>query len=371
MSAQSTETDLGFSDPDPRRESAAWTRVQSLAIPCFSVILALACGGVLFWLQGVSPFDAYKALFGSALGSPEGLQRVMEKSTPLILVGLAVLIGLRVGLFNIGVQGQLLVGAMGAAVAGYLISAPPAIHIPLAIAFGMACGAGWAAIAGALRAYRGVSEIITTIMLNSIAIALLDYLASEVFKEAGQPLSRTPEIADTAKLPMFGTLPSGFVVAVLTAVILGFFLSSTTGGFRFDTVGLNPNAARYAGISVRMTLLVAMIFSGALAGLGGAIETLGITNRFELQFNAGLGFDGITIALLARANPFAAIPAALLVGILRAGASSLQFKTGVQPEIVDVILALILLFVSVPILSRILLRRRAASAELKPTESTS
>lgn len=365
MSADAAQTDLGISGPDPRRELR--TRAQAVIVPLVSVLIAFAIGGILIWLQGVNPLVAYKVLFTAALGNEQGLTRVMEKSTPLILTGLAVVVGLRAGLFNIGAQGQLLVAAIGAAWAGYAFQLPAIIHLPFALVFGMLCGAAWASIAGVLRAYRSVSEVITTIMLNAIAIALVDYLASEPLKEADQPLTRTPEIQSTAALPHVSIIPLGFVIALAVAILLGWFLSRTTGGFRFNTVGLNPNAARYAGISVRGTIVLAMAVSGALAGLGGAIETVGITGRFEPAFNAGLGFDGITIALLARANPIATIPAAILVGILRTGAASLQFETGIQPEVVDVILALTLLMVAAPIVGRLLFRNRA----LKATRVTS
>jgi len=360
------QTDLGFTDPDPRR-SGPLERIPSIALPIVSVLLAFAVGGILIAFQGVNPLRAYGVLFGTALGSVDGLERVMEKSTPLILTGLAVTIGLRAGLFNIGAQGQLLVGAVGAAWAGYSFTLPAIIHLPFAIVFGMMCGAAWGAIAGALRAYRSVSEVITTIMLNSIAIALVDYLASRPFKEPDQPLSRTPPIAESAALPYLGPFPSGFLLAILVAVFFGWFLIRTTEGFRFNTVGMNPSAARYAGIPVKGTILLAMGVSGALAGMGGAVETLGITGRFEPAFNAGLGFDGITIALLARANPLATIPAALLVGTLRSGAASLQFQTGIEPQVVDVILAITLLFVAAPIVARLLFRGRS----IKQTRVTS
>ena len=360
MSVDAAQTDLGLSDPDPRREVRS--RVEAVVIPLASVLIAFIIGGILIWLQGVNPFTAYKVLFTAALGNESGLERVMEKSTPLILTGLAVVIGLRAGLFNIGAQGQLLVAAIGAAWAGYAFQLPTIIHLPFCLVFGMLCGAAWASIAGVLRAYRRVSEVITTIMLNSIAIALVDYLASQPLKEPDQPLTRTPAIEGTATLPRIGILPLGFVIALAVAVFLGWFLVRTTQGFRFNTVGLNPNAARYAGMSVRGTIVLAMAVSGALAGLGGAIETVGITGRFEPAFNAGLGFDGITIALLARANPIATIPAAILVGVLRTGAASLQFETGIEPEVVDVILALTLLFVAAPIVGRVIFRKRAMKA---------
>ena len=196
-------------------------------------------------------------------------------------------------------------------------------------------------------------------MLNAVAIALVDYLASRPLKELDQPITRTPPIAETAALPDFGIVPSGFLIALAVAIFFSWFLTRTNQGFRFNTVGMNPSAANYAGIGVKKTIFLAMAVSGALAGMGGAVETLGITGRFEPTFNAGLGFDGITIALLARANPIATIPAALLVGTLRSGAATLQFETGIEPEVVDVILALTLLFVAAPIVSRLLLRKKA------------
>lgn len=359
MSTQDpAQTDLGFTDPNPRR-GVSYGRIQSIAIPIVSVLLVFAVGGILIYFQGVNPLTAYRVLFEAALGDQDGLLRVMQKSTPLILTGLAVVVGLRVGLFNIGAQGQLAVAAIGTAWAGYNFDLPTVIHLPFALGFGMLCGAAWASIAGVLRAYRNVSEVITTIMLNSVAISLVDYLASRPFKEPDQPISRTPPIGDSAALPTFGIVPVGFVIALIVALFFGWFLIRTTEGFRFNTVGLNANAARYAGISVKRTIVLAMAVSGALAGMGGAVETMGIIGRFEPAFNAGLGFDGITIALLARANPIATIPAAILVGILRTGAASLQFETGIEPEVVDVILALTLLFVAAPIVSRYIFRINA------------
>lgn len=350
-------SDLGFSAPDSRR-NVFLAQLPKVLVTIISVLLAFGISGVLIWQQGVNPFYAYWILFSDTWGNPAGLLRVMQKSTPLVLTGLAVTVGLRAGLFNIGVQGQLLVAAIGAAWAGYFFSLPSVIHIPVALIFGMLCGGAWASIAGVLRASRRVSEVITTIMLNSIAIALVDWLASRPMKEPDQPLSRTPLIAETAVLPQISVIPAGFLLAVVIALVVGWTLTRTTVGFSLNTVGLNGNAARYAGMSVKTTLAMAMVVSGALAGLGGAIETLGVTGRFESAFNIGLGFDGITIALLSRANPIAAIPAAVMVGTLRAGSVALQFDTGLAPEIVDVILALILLFVAAPIVSRLIRRRR-------------
>ena len=339
-------------------------RYQAVVVPLVALGLAFSIGALLIQLQGVNPSFAYQSLFRSALMTSDGLQRTLEKATPLILTGLAVSIALRVGLFNIGAQGQLIFGALGAAWVGYAWASLPAIFlIPAALAAGTLFGAMWASISGLLKAYRGVHEVISTIMLNSIAVGIIDWLVSYPLKEDGQILQRTPEIAEQAKLPMFSFVPAGFIVSVALALALAWLLNRTTLGFRFNTVGKNKHAARYAGIKLPGAIVGAMLFSGGLAGLGGAIETLGVVHRYENGFNAGLGFDGITIALLARGNPIATIPAALLVGVLRAGAASLQFDTGIQPEVVDLLLAITLLLVSIPLLAGVLFRDRAAKSE--------
>jgi ABC-type uncharacterized transport system permease subunit len=329
--------------------------------PLAAVAVALALGAILMLIQGSSPVKAYEALFKQAFGSEFGFGQTLSKATPLILSGLAVTVGLRAGLFNIGAQGQLVSGALAAAWAGYAIHGlRHGIHLLIAILFGVFFGAvmGW--IAGALKAYRGVHEVISTIMLNSIVLALADYLASGPFQEKGQSLTQTPPILPSARFPNVFGLPHGFLIAILLSLFMWWMLRRTTTGFRLETVGRNKSAAWYAGISIKRSILLAMTIGGAIAGLGGAIETLGITGRFEPTFNAGLGFDGITIALLGRANPLGVIPGAILIGGMRVGAARMQFEAGVAPDIVDLIMALMLFFVSAPLLSRLLKGRRSS-----------
>lgn len=335
---------------------------QGIVVPLVALILAFGIGALLIRLQGVNPAYAYRTMFSGALLTPDGLLRTLQKTTPLVLSGLAVVVALRVGLFNIGAQGQLLWGAIGAAMVGATLSdLPGVVLIPLAVLAGAVCGALWAAVAGALKAYRNVHEVISTIMLNSIAAGVIDYLVSGPLKEPDQPISRSEPVAEQAQLGNLGVVPVGLVLAVALAILTWWVLRRTTTGFRVDTVGKNRWAALYAGIRIPSVLVGTMCVSGALAGLGGAIETLGVVHRYESGSSAGLGFDGITIALLARANPLATIPAALLVGTLRSGAAGLQFDTGIQPEVVDVLLAVTLLLVSIPVLARVLLGRRARS----------
>ena len=327
--------------------------VGSWLIPVIAVFIALFIGGILIKLQGLDPVVAYKSLFKTAFGSIEGIGATLGKSTPLVLSGLAVAVGLRAGLFNIGAQGQLLSGSLAAAWAGVTFDGLPGyIHIPVALIIGAFFGSLVAAISGLLKAYRGVHEVITTIMLNSIVMAVADYLASGKLREPGQFLTRTSEIAESARLPIIGNLPSGFFIAVILGVFIWWVLGRTTSGFRIETVGRNRHAAWYSGISVKRTVVSAMVVSGAIAGLGGAIETLSITYRYAPAFNLGLGFDGITIALLGRVHPIGIIPGAILIGGMRAGAANMQFDAGVAPEIVDLLMALILLFVTAPLITR-------------------
>jgi simple sugar transport system permease protein len=213
---------------------------------------------------------------------------------------------------------------------------------------------------GVLKAYRGVHEVIATIMMNTILVNLTDWLAGGPWIQPGQAISKTPPIEETAEIGRVASLPLGFFLAVLTAFAVWFFLSRTIFGFELSTVGANRDAAHYAGMSVRGVTIAAMTLSGGLAGLGGAIETQGVVGRFEPGFNRGLGFDGITIALLAKVSPRAAIPAALLIGALRASSTQLQSIAQIAPEIVDVILAIALLLVAAPMIVRWALRLRQA-----------
>jgi len=300
-------------------------------------------------LSKTHPVDAYSALLEGAFGDSQAITRTLEKSTPLIYSGLAVALGLKAGLFNIGAQGQLLFGALAAALAGCQIQGLPALlHISLALLAGAWAGGLYGGVQGVLKAYTGAHEVITGIMLNYVAINFTEYIAAGPFRDTspGNVLARTPAILETAAIPPIGPVPLGFILAVAIAFCLWFFLNRTVIGFELTTVGRNGNAARYAGIRVKRTVVLTMVFSGLLAGLGGAVETQGIVHRFQPGFNAGLGFDGITIALLARIHPLGIVPASILFGTMRAGAGHMQFSAGVAPEIVDVIQALILFFVA-------------------------
>jgi general nucleoside transport system permease protein len=338
--------------------------LRAAIVPVLAVLVALLIGAVIIAISGVDPLKAYGALLRGGLGNARAIGRTLEKATPLIFGGLAISLAFKAGLFNIGAQGQLLFGAILAGFVGYAITGLPAVvHIPLALLIGGLMGALWGAVPGALKAYTGAHEVITTIMLNFVAINITDYLADGPWKDRspGNIVARTPAVAASAELPAIGSVPMGVALAVLAAIVVWWLIGRSTFGFELRTVGQNPNAAAYAGMSVRRITILAMVVSGLLAGLGGAVETLGVVGRFQPGFNAGLGFTAITIALLARTHPLGVIPAALLIGAMQAGASRMQFDSGVSPEIIDVVQALILFFVAADVLIRRVLRMRAAS----------
>jgi len=344
-------------------------RHQSFVVIVVALAAALVIGAILIRYQGVNPWYAYETIFREALLTENGLTRTLIKTTPLVLTGLAVVLPLRVGLFNIGGQGQFVISAAMAGWAAYATRETGFLALIIAIVVGLLTGAIWASIAGLLKTSRGVHEVISTIMLNNIALGIIWWMVTTgpaVHKNTSQ-IPMTGPLDEAAYMPVIAGIPLGFVIAVLLALACSWMLTRTTMGFRFDTVGKNKFAAGYAGIPIARVILMAMAFAGALAGLAGAMEVTGTMHHFEPAIGGTLGFDGITIALLARSNPIWTIPAAFLVGILRTGAAGLQFATGIAPEIVDLLLALILLFVSIPVLGKWIFRSRADKVEASST----
>ncbi len=314
-------------------------------------LVGLLFGALLILLSGKDPIAAYSALFTGALGSVYGITETLLSTTPLVFAGLAVAFAFYGGLFNIGVEGQLVVGGLVAAWAGYAIPGLPlVIHLPLSIALGVLAGAAWSSIAGILKAWRGVHEVISTIMLNYIAFLLTSYMVSPdgPLKAPGQ-LPATPFILDSAKL---GTLipdtrfSGGIFIALAAALVVGYLLWGTRLGYRIRAVGKNPAAAEFGGISSQRQIVIAMAISGALAGLAGSVEVLGLHYRFYDSFSPGYGFDAIAIALLGQLNPFGVVAASLLFGILRAGSVEMQQSAGVSKDIIFAISGIIILFVA-------------------------
>jgi simple sugar transport system permease protein len=331
-------------------------------IPALAVFTALVIGAIIIMLTGSSfaqMLEAYGALLKGSVGSLRAISATLTEATPLILTGLAVAVAFRAGLFNIGGEGQLLVGGMTAVLVGFSFTTLPwFIHLPLAVLAGIIGGAIWGFIPGFLKAKTGAHEVIVTIMLNYIAYRLVDYLLkSTLFQREGRndPISKSVE--ESAQLPaLLGWLDPamkvhlGLFLAIAAAFFVWWVLFRTKTGFEFRAVGANPSAARYAGMSVTKVYILVMMLAGALAGLAGAGQVLGVLDRASPGFNAGLGFDGIAVALLGRSNPFGVVLAALLFGGLNAGGQYMQANADVGIDLISVIQALIIIFVAAPAL---------------------
>ena len=353
---------------------------RQLLVTAIAILLGLVVGAVLIILSGVIgpaqtfdpslPITAYGALLEGALGGPKAIANTLNSATPLVFAGLSVAFGFRAGLFNIGANGQFLVGAFCAAIAGTALGLPFPIALALAILAGGIGGALWGFIPGALKAWRGAHEVVTTIMLNSIAYLLLNLLASSIFKDPTATFPRTPDIGAGAVMPIIlpdTRLHGGIILAVLSAVLVWFVLFKTTLGFEIRTVGANASAARYAGIRPALITILTMSISGGLAGVGGSVEILGVTKNYPAEYLVNYGFDGIAVALLGRAHPIGVIGGALLFGVMRAGAGSMQRATDIPVDIISIVQGVILLFVAAQVIIQRLLpavrsRRRGEPA---------
>jgi len=368
--------------PDPTPGQRAWSLGQrgarALLIPALAIFTALVIGAAIIWLTTGSlatALAAYAGLLEGALGSPRAIAGTLVRATPYAFTGLAVALAFKCGLFNIGAEGQLALGALCAAGVGYAFRLPALLHIPLAILAGIAGGFVWGAVPGLLKARSGAHEVITTIMMNYLALQIVQVLLSGAMKDPRTVAAQTPPLAPTSWLPMLIPalqLHSGVLLAVLVAIAIWWFLGKTIWGFELKTVGVNPAAARYAGMPVARNVILALALSGGLAGLAGAVEVTGValdvtrvtpdgTRYFGLGFSSGYGFDAIAVALLGRGNPFGVVAAALLFGGLRAGATKMQFDTQVPSEIISVIQGLILLFVAAEVIIRRIYRVRATA----------
>jgi ABC-type uncharacterized transport system permease subunit len=339
---------------------SAAVRIRSLAQPVAALLVAFAIAAVLIATTSGEPFpkslsivaESFTALFRGAFGDVNGLLRSLAKATPLLFSGLAVAVALRAGLFNIGAEGQLLVGGLAAAWAGYAIKGLPLIiHLPLAMLAGAAAGALWAAVPGVLKAWRGAHEVIVTIMMNYVAIYLTHYLVNGPLRDPATRQTATPTVLPTAQLwslPGSATnFSAGFFLALLAAAAVAFLLRRTALGFEIRAVGLGPDAARAAGISVPRTIVTTMCLSGALAGLAGAVEVLAVHHRYLDQFSPGYGFDSIAVALLGGLNAPGVTLAALLFGGLKSGANEMYTQTQTPIMIVGVIQAVVILAIGI------------------------
>lgn len=326
-----------------------------------AILLAFIVGALVLYASGYDPVLAYAAMLKGAFGDMYGIGQTLTQATPIIFTSLAFLISSKAGLFNIGAEGQFLMGAFTSSLVGiYLAELPWILHIPLALLVGAVAGGAWGLIAAVLKARFNAHEVITTMMLSYVAAYLTGYMVNYPFKAPGW-VSQTVKIAPTAEFPRIlppTQLSAGIIVALALVAFTAYLLRKTILGFELRAIGLNPSAAESAGISINRGIMMAMFLSGAMAGLGGACEILGVHRRFIEGFSPGYGWDGLAVALVGGLDPVGSLLASILFGALRSGGMIMTRATKVPLDIVIILQALVILFVAAPMFIRSLLKRR-------------
>ncbi len=326
--------------------------ISTLASSALAVLLALAVGAVFILISNDNPFDAYRALIDGAFGGRRAIAETLVASTPMILGGLAFAVAARGGLFNIGIEGQLVMGSLAGALVGAAdLGLPAVVYVPLAVLVGGLVGGLWGAIAGLFKAKSGASEVITTIMLNYIAYRISTYIVTSSgswFSLVDTMQQATKKAVPDSRLPIIldGTrLHAGLLFALVAAVVLWYLLFRTIFGYKIRTVGLSHGAAAFAGINWGRTVVLAMFASGFLGGMAGAIEANGLLGR-HYDNRAGYGFTAIAVGLVGRNHPLGVIVAGLLFGVLRSGANGMQNQAGTSKELVLILQGLVILSIS-------------------------
>jgi simple sugar transport system permease protein len=358
---------------------------QAVLLPLLALVTALLVSGVIIAVSDLDnlrrladdPLDAigdilatigeaYWALLEGSVGSLQAISETLNAATPLVFTGLAVAIGFRAGFFNIGANGQLAMGGMAALWVGINFNwMPGPVHLLLAVLAGLVGGGAWGFVPGILRARTGAHEVIVTIMLNFVALRYVDWLLkSSAFQQQGRDDPISQSVDPDARLPrLLGFLDRpelrvhlGLVLAIATVILMQWMLTRSTLGFQFRALGGNPHAARYAGMSIARLTVIVLTLSGAIAGLAGVTQILGVQYRATANFQGTLGFDGITVALLGRSTPYGVLAAALLFGALRAGGQEMQASTDVPVDLILVVQALVVAFIAAPALIRAIWR---------------
>jgi simple sugar transport system permease protein len=347
-------------------------------LPLIATLAALAIGAVMLALLGASPIKAYGAMIQGAFGTRNALADTLVKATPLLLVGLGICIAFRGGVINIGGEGQLVVGAVSATLVGLSFPEGPAwLIIPLALLVGFLAGAVWGGVPGLLKAYFNVNEILSTIMMNQIAVQGMNFLLRDVMIDPVQ-LEAASRIPQTARLAQAFDLPRlvptrlhlGAGLAILVAILVFVFLWRTSIGYRIRAVGLNPQASRYAGIRVERYIVLSLLLSGALAGLAGAVQVYGVHHRMFTDgsatgFTGSAGFNGIVAALFGQLHPLGTIPASFLFGALLVGANAMQRAVQVPSALITALNGLVVVFV---VSTEIWRRRRSRQRRMETVE---
>ncbi len=338
-------SDLPASDSQTRISKILW----SIGAPIAAILIAFLASGIILLLAGFDPVRAFTTLIRGSFGDVRVITEVLLQATPLIIIGAGLTVAFRANIWNIGAEGQFYAGGVCGAVAGiYLGDLPAIVLVPLVLLLGIAGGAFWGMMAGWFKVRFGASEIVTTIMLNYIAIIGTGYLVTGPLIEEAGKFPQTAQIAESARLFRFlppTRLHIGFLIAILVAILTYLFLFKTSSGYAIRVVGHNPDAAQYAGINVSRNILLAMGLSGGAAGLAGAIQVMGLTFRLYQQFSPGYGFTAIAVALLANNNPLGVIFSGILFGALRSGSEVMQISAGIPSVMVFTIQGLVILSV--------------------------
>lgn len=321
---------------------------RTVFFPITILLSAFVANGLVIVACGYNPVEAFQAWFSGAFGNTRKISETFVKSTPFLLTGLAVAFSFRCGIWNIGAEGQFLLGALAATWFGVHVAPhlPSPVAITLTLLLGGLAGGFWALIAALLKVYRGVQEVISTIMLNYVAIHLVSYMVDGgPLQEVAQRGPQSDMIARVAYLPRL--IPRtrfhlGIVIALALAIILAVILFRTVLGYQIRAVGSNPTAARSAGISISRNTILALVISGMLAGLGGAVELTALTHRLFQNFSPGYGYTAIAVALLAKLNPLWVVLSALLFGALKTGSDAMQQMAGISAKVTFVIQATII-----------------------------
>lgn len=360
-------------------------RLFDALLPVLATLAALAVGAVMLILLGANPLQSYGAMFDGAFGSQNAIADTIVKATPLLLVGLGICIAFRGGVINIGGEGQLIAGAVVGTYIGLSFpESPTLVVVPAALLGGFLAGAVWGGIPGLLKAYYGVNEILSTIMMNAIAVQIMNFLLRGPMIDPVQ-LERASRIPETARLSRAFDLPRlvptrlhlGALIAVILAVAVYIFLWRTTIGYRIRAVGLNPEASTYAGINVKRYVVLSLLLSGAFAGLAGAVQVFGVhhfmfTDGSAAGFTGSAGFNGIVAALFGKLHPIGTIPASFVFGALLVGANSLQRVSQVPSALITALNGLVVVFVvSSEIWSRRMARARDAHMVAEASEALS
>lgn len=361
-----------------------YAKLIDIALPVFATLAALIVGAVMLLLLNVNPIEAYAALWEGAFGSQNALAETLVKATPLLLVGLGICISFRGDVINIGGEGQMIVGAIiGTQVGLRMVDSPGWLVVPLALLAGFAGGALWGGIPGFLKAYFNVNEILSTVMMNAIAVQLMTFLLrgpmiDPAQAELASKIPQTARLMENFRLPRWipTRLHLGALIAVVLAVLVYILLWRTTWGYRIRSVGQNPDASAYAGIKVKNYIVLALVLSGAFAGLAGVMQVYGVNYRMITDgsgsgFTGRAGFNGIVAALFGQLHPLGTIPASILFGALLVGANKMQRVVQVPSALVIALNGLVVVFVVSSEIWRRKRQRRRLAAEMALQEGGS